>query len=213
MRLFLASKDFGGHADRLRELVGNNRKALVITNARNHKPKDDQREVIEKNRNLFEENGFEFAELDLRDFFGKEDQLREFVDREKPGLVFALGGNYFILMRAFAQSGFDNILKDKLNKDELVYGGSSGGSMVATPDLRYYNDQKATVVPAGYDKESVYDGLKLVDFYISPHQDQNWYKPYIKDRLKKLERDRKPFITLDDSDVYVVDGEQEGVIR
>lgn len=32
MRLFLASQDFGNHADRLSEMVGGNRRALVNKN-------------------------------------------------------------------------------------------------------------------------------------------------------------------------------------
>ena len=213
MRLFLASEDFGGHVAELHRLVGDNKKALVIFNAQDYKDEGKRGDVIERKSKLFRENGFEFAELDLRNYFGKEQQLKEYIEEIKPGLVFSIGGNYFILRRAFAQSGLDETLLNDLENDKYVYGGSSAGTMIATPDLRYYDDQKAEDVPSGYRSEPIWEGLGLVDMYISPHQDQNWYKPYIKDRLDKLKRDGKPFITLNDSDVYVVDGEKKEVLR
>jgi len=105
-------------------------------------------------------------------------------------------------------------LKDKLAKDELVYGGSSAGAMVATPDLRYYNDQKAKENPDGYDPEIVWEGLNLVDEYISPHyNDQSYARNYVADRIKRFEQDNIPHILLNDTDVYVVDGEKKEILR
>ena len=66
MRLFLASQDFGSHVDRLSALVGENRKALVVFNARDYK--DD--EGLEKQEKLFTDATFELYKLDLCDYFG-----------------------------------------------------------------------------------------------------------------------------------------------
>ena len=71
MRLFLASQDLGDFGNRLREMVGENRRALVVFNARDCKPERG----VDKHRELLSEIGLEFNELDLRDYFGKKDDF------------------------------------------------------------------------------------------------------------------------------------------
>ena len=80
MRLFLASQYFGNHADRLSDMVGENRKALVITNARDYR----ENKSLDAKRKLFKQNNLDFQELDLREYFGKSDELRLFIDDYQP---------------------------------------------------------------------------------------------------------------------------------
>jgi len=214
MRLFLASQDFGNHADRLRELVGENRKVLVIFNQRDYETPETRKEVVERKRQLFTENGFEFSELDLRDYFGKKESLAKFIDEYRPGLIAATGGNTYLLKSAYNQSGFAEILAKDLADDKYVYSGHSAGAMAVTPDYNFYaRGDFPNQVTEIYGLEPDWEGLKLVEEYIIPHVDTDWHGEISEERIGQLEKAGKPFVALRDSDVYVIDGERKEVLK
>ena len=211
MRLFLASQDFGGHADRLRELVGNNRKALVVFNAR-----DDQSDNgLAEQKELFEKGGFEFTPLDLRGYFGKPQELREFINEFKPGQINLLGGNTFTLRRALYQSGLDEILKTDIYAGRYVYAGHSAGAIVAGSNLNRDYDSAEYVVPEGYRKVIIWDALGFIPEQIIPHYDSvNPRTRQLNQANEKLFRELDlPYVVLNDSDVLVVDGAKKEILR
>ncbi|MDR0462844.1 MAG: peptidase E [Pseudomonadales bacterium] len=215
MRLFLASQDFGKHVDRLRELVGDNKRTLFIINARDERDSDYRQDKTLEKKRLLESGGFEWlGELDLRKYFGKKDELRKYLADQKIGHIHVSGGNTYLLRKAFALSGFDEIIKEMLMSDELVYSGSSAGSMVLTPDLNhYFQDDRSKIKAAGYPDEIIWDGLGLVDEYISPHHSNEGHEDVSRERKEAFEKSGAPYILLDDSDVLVIDGEKKEVLR
>lgn len=134
MQLYLSSYRFGNEAHRLAALSPTNRQAVVIANALDfstdlaRKMAGTARE-IEGLRGL----GFEASELDLRRFFASPARLRERL--EGVGLIWVVGGNSFLLRRAFHQSGLDTYLLGRKGDDSLVYAGYSAGVVVVTPTL------------------------------------------------------------------------------
>lgn len=212
MKLFLASQDFGDHADRLRILVGKNKNALVIFNARDYKEGDGGERF---QRELFTKNGFNFHRLDLRDYFGKEVMLDKFVHDYKPGLVVLLGGNTFLLRRALAQSGFDRVVCRDVRQEKYVFAGHSAGSIVAGPDLHGFDqmDDKNLTFPP-YQKEIIWEGLGLTDIKIIPHVDSPSYKKEIikirKDLFDKLGYE---YVLLNDTDALVIDGSNKELLK
>lgn len=205
MRLFLSSQGFGNHADRLIALMGDNKKVLFVDNAKDGLDKVERSEHIREKKIEYEQLGLMFEELDLRDYFGKKAELKRKLDGT--GLVFLYGGNTFVLRRAMAYSGLDDLLIEKLMHDECVLAGSSAGAIVAGPSLHgtEYGDPPHKI-PPGYQDEVVWKGLGLVDFYIIPHYLSDWFG----DKAHKMERYFKvhhlPYETLMDGQVYVVDG-------
>lgn len=61
MRLFLASQDFGNYADKLQEIVGDNKRTMFIINARDERDESYRREKIFEKQVLLEKNGFEWS--------------------------------------------------------------------------------------------------------------------------------------------------------
>ena len=173
MRLFLASHDFGNYKDELLKLMGVGRRALMIANARDFCTEDERKSVISRKLDVMKHAGIEAKELDLRNYFGKKDKLRLFIDTYKPDLVYAIGGNVFLLSTALRLSGFDSILLDDLRRDKYVYGGGSAGAMIASKTLKYYGHAhlSSEMVSAVYGVDAVLDGLGLIDEYIVPHAD------------------------------------------
>lgn len=103
MRLYLSSFRNGNKPDELLRLLGDGRKTALVHNAM------DFLGTTERNLRLTEETerlmsiGLNPAEVDLRNYFGRTDDLRQ-VLREFD-LLWVRGGNSFILRRAFKQSG------------------------------------------------------------------------------------------------------------
>ena len=77
MNLYLSSYRIGNNAKMLKEWNKNNKKILVIPNALDMSPDGERKTngIIDKCNDLIE-LGFEYEVLDLRNYFGKEDELR-----------------------------------------------------------------------------------------------------------------------------------------
>ena len=171
MRLYLSSYRFGAAADVLTGLVGAGARIAVVSNALDLIPEESRRAYA---RNVHDpladlrDLGFAPFELDLRGYFGRPDALDQAL--EGVGMVWAVGGNAFLLRRAMAQSGLDAILLRRLAQDSLAYGGWSAGACVAGSTLRGVDlmDEPQAVTDL-YDPAPIYDGLGLVDFVIVPH--------------------------------------------
>ncbi|MDC9822104.1 Type 1 glutamine amidotransferase-like domain-containing protein [Devosia sp. ZB163] len=171
MRLYLSSYRIGDRAGSLLALLGNGRRTAIVENALDHIP--------EAARQLYRREGYDPAAelaslglmstlLDLRDYFGNPEGLRTTLSGFD--LVWVLGGNAFVLRRAMKQSGFDDVITDMLDNDEIVYGGFSAGAVVTAPSLEgIHLMDDPDEVPAGYDPEVVWDGLGLIDHAIVPH--------------------------------------------
>jgi dipeptidase E len=215
MRLFLASRDFGNFIDGLKELVSDGKKTLFIFNARDGKNKLYRWWRLKNKKQALKRAGFQAIELDLREYFGKEKKLRDFIDTYQPNLIYAFGGNVFVLRRAFAQSGFDKILIEDLRQDKYVYAGGSAGSIITHPLLKYYvnPDDLPDVVPRDYQREVIWQGLDLTNNYTIPHTDALWFANDVKIIVDLMKEDKIKPIELKDSDVLVVDGKKKEVLR
>ena len=147
--------------------------------------------------------GLSPEELDLRDFFGDLDQLRSFISRFDA--VWVTGGNTFILRKAMFQSGFDQILLELSRDVEFLYGGYSAGVCVLTPTLRGINlVDPPEIIPAGYQKETIWDGLNLVPCCIAPHfRSDHPESELIEQSVNFFITNKLPFICLRDGEVLI----------
>ena len=171
MRLYLSSYRIGDRAGSLLALLGGGRRAAVIENALDNFSAS-AREIYRREAydpvDELAPLGIAGTPLDLRDYFGDPEGLRAKLSGFD--LVWVTGGNAFVLRRAMKQSGFDDVITDMLDNDEIVYGGFSAGAVVATPSLEgIHLMDDPDEAPPGYDREIVWDGLGLIDHAIVPH--------------------------------------------
>lgn len=171
MRLYLSSYRVGDRAGSLLALLGSGKRAALIENALDLYSEDaremHRREVYDPAGEL-NALGISSTRLDLRRYFGRAEALG--TELSNYDLVWAVGGNAFVLRRAMKASGFDDVITRMLDNDEIVYGGFSAGAVVAAPSLTGIElMDDADEVPAGYDQEPVWDGLGLIDHAIVPH--------------------------------------------
>ena len=214
MRLFLASEELGDHADALSKMSGEGRKVLFIGNAHDYYDAERRAEYLYRKSRCLVDAGFEVTELDLRQYFGKPDELKAYVDSYNPDVVYSVGGNVFLLRTAMKLSGMDEIIKDGVVNDRFVYGGYSAGSMVATKNLRYYGHDYLVpeAVPGLYGVDAVLDGLGLIDEYMIPHCDVEKHDAITAEYKNRIESDGNVVLLLNQSSVFVVDGDKKELL-
>lgn len=153
-------------------------------------------------------NGIEAHDLDLRDHFWNPAGLEAAL--AGVDLVWAVGGNSFLLRRAMRQSGFDQILARRLAEDSLVYGGWSAGAVVAGSTLRGIElMDPPTVITPGYDPDPVWEGMGLVDYIIVPHfASEHPEAEAAAAAAAHLAAQGVPHRTLRDGEAIIVDGDK-----
>jgi dipeptidase E len=169
MKLYLSSYKLGNHPEKLTAMVGSNKKAAVIANAMDFLENFEVRKgKVKAEVDVLKVLGFLPEEVDLRDYFGKPEELAR--KMSEFGLVWVRGGNAFLLLRAYIESGMDKWLIDQKDNKQLVYGGYSAGCVVLSPTMEGVDivDDPNTLAP-GYKPEIIWSGLGLIDYSFVPH--------------------------------------------
>jgi len=168
MRLILSSWYLRpGQRPPLLSPVGGSGRAGIVLNALDQFGESRDRDLAREMYTL-ERLGYAVQELDLRDFF--EDRFRLRVRLRDFDLVWALGGNAFVLARAMTQSGFVDAVRYRLDDESFAYGGYSAGACVAGPDLQGIElVDDASALPPGYSAAVEPRCLDLIPFRIVPH--------------------------------------------
>lgn len=148
----------------------------------------------------------------MRKYFGKSEVLKKHLSQF--GLVWVLGGNTFVLKRAYEQSGFDFIIKEMLATDKIVYGGYSAGVVILSPSMKgleIVDDPK--IVPEGYAPEFSWGGLGLVDYNIAVHyRSDHPESEMVEKEVEYLEKNKIPYKTLRDGEVIVINGNKQTIL-
>lgn len=169
MKMYLSSYHLGNKPEKLKELVGKeNAKVAIILNAADNSDDERRASYVTSQIEALATLGMNSDELDLRNYFDSNQELASALSNYD--LVWVVGGNSFLLLRAMKQSGFDKLIVPLVKNDSIVYAGFSAGAVAATPTLHGIElvDDKDTV-PEGYSKEVVWTGLHLVGKSIAPH--------------------------------------------
>jgi dipeptidase E len=171
MKMYLSSFKLGNETAKLKELLsGTNGHIAYIPNALDFVGADRARrdKQIQENMHELDSLGAETKLLDLEDYFGKQEELKQYL-RDFGG-VYVQGGNTFVLRQAYRLSGFDAILMELNKRTDFVYIAYSAGVCVLTPDLRTYAiTDDADNFPYKECIEQIWDGLGILDFTFEPH--------------------------------------------
>ncbi|MFH1589924.1 MAG: Type 1 glutamine amidotransferase-like domain-containing protein [archaeon] len=194
MKYFLSSYNLGDKAKEYKEMIGN-RKVAFIPNA------VDYIEDADYNRNVYllTDLGIETEILDLKKYFGKENELYEKL--KEFGGVMVSGGNTYVLRQAMHLSGFDNIIK-KL--DDFIYAGWSAGVCVLAPSLEGLQ-QVDDPTQNPYNTDLIMEGLNILDYLVLPHYKSD--HPESADIDKEVEyctKNNIKFKTMKDGEVIIL---------
>lgn len=202
MRLFLSSFRLSTTAQELTELVGAATTVAVVLNALDNIRDFARADWMEGERRALAALGLSARELDLRSYDERPEALRSALDGV--GLVWATGGNVFVLREAMRRSGLDALLTERLGEDTIAYGGYSAVACVAAPTLRGIE----LVDDASAVRKPVWDGLGFVDFSIAPHYRSAHPDAEPMERVvAHFEEHAMPYRPLRDGQAIVVDGD------
>jgi dipeptidase E len=123
-------------------------------------------------------------------------------------LIFMTGGNSFYLLDQIIKTGFDEILKRKLNEG-VVYIGSSAGSMVMGKRV----DLVKTIDDASKAPDLKSNGLEIVDCALLPHWgDTHFFKGYYlgfeamyNEHLKMIPLSNSQYLWFNDGQLNYID--------
>eukprot|EP01091_Cochliopodium_minus_P004644 TRINITY_DN1452_c0_g2_i1.p1 TRINITY_DN1452_c0_g2~~TRINITY_DN1452_c0_g2_i1.p1 ORF type:complete len:166 (-),score=40.71 TRINITY_DN1452_c0_g2_i1:107-604(-) len=137
MKFYLSSYKVGekSFALELKEMI-KNKKIAYISNALDSKSISNEKREMARNNNFndLKNLGIEAEWIDLKDYFGKENDLERKLD--EIGSVWINGGNTFILMMAMRLSGMDKYLHKNLNNSNFVYAGYSAAICCLAKDFK-----------------------------------------------------------------------------
>lgn len=214
MRLYLASHNLGSYPNKLLELIGKGRKALYIENARDYYPAEKRAKDLDEKLTALSNLGLEVKELDLRHYFNKHNELKEFLQSYKPDLIYASGGNVFLLATAYRLSGFDEILRNDLSNNKYVYGGFSAGTLVICKDIRLY--EYGHLVPGRvadiYGVDAILSGVGLIEYQLVPHADVPKWHDGTKTIIERIEGANQMALPLKQGEVLVINGNTQQII-
>ncbi len=203
MRLYLSSFGIGNQPERLLPLVDAPRHVAIIMNALDNKPVVRER-FLANETETFTKMGFAAEELDLRAYFGKQQELSKLLATKN--FIWVNGGNTFVLRRAMKESGFDIEIKSALQKDTLAYGGFSAGVVVLSPDLHGLDiTDNPHKIPDGYKPEVIWEGLGIINFSVAVHYQSNHDESVLTDQeIAYYVEHKTPYKTLRDGQVMIM---------
>lgn len=176
MKLYLSSYMLGDHSHKLLEMAGGSgARMAIITNALDAIPLEAQLDYARNKSDVLIyclENGFDPSFIDLRRYFGRPDDLALILGRYS--VIFAVGGNSFLLRRAMRDSGFDTIITGLLKRG-IVYAGWSAGACVAGDRLEAIAlmDEPDAKAPGYLTTDVLETGLGLIPKTIIPHYESD----------------------------------------
>ncbi|EKE00317.1 MAG: hypothetical protein ACD_22C00047G0003 [uncultured bacterium] len=208
MKMYLSSYRLGNNPEKLVELMGANNKIAVIPNALDFSTDIPRRnEGVQREIDDLNNLGLQAEEVDLRNYFKKPNELEQKLSEF--GAVWVRGGNTFVLRRAFKESGMDEWLIRQKDNKELVYAGYSAGVCILSPTLKGLEIVDDPVITAeGYPKETLWDGLGLIDFAFAPHFESPGH-PETEAVSKEVEYYKKTgekYRALHDGEAIVIEG-------
>lgn len=211
MKLYLSSYRLGNHPEALQVLVPPATNVALVFNARDAFGPDRLR-AFDRERGELEELGYTCRELDLRAHFERPSTLRKALD--EVGLVWAVGGNAFVLARAMTLAGFEEASRDRVVDGSLVYAGYSAGACVAGPDLEgiaLMDEPDAT--PEGYPAGIPATTLGWIQTRIVPHWRSNHPESErAATSVRYLSEKGLEYRALSDGQALIIDGDSMQVL-
>lgn len=207
MKFYLSSFKLGNNPRQLVTMMAPANKIGYVPNACDYTNIDVKRRSEGNASDIAELSalGLDVQLLDLRDYFGEIEKLREKIS--ELGALFFRGGNTFILRQAMRVSGFDVIFKELLKRNDFVYAGYSAGICVLASDLKALQ-----IVDNPMDKpykeirDTIWEGLGYLDRIILPHYKSNHPESAAVDKLVEYcQMNGIPFRTLRDGEVIVIE--------
>lgn len=171
MQLYLSSYKLGNHTGQLKNMLGKtNKKIGYIPNSLDFTYADQVKKEngIGADMTDLSQHGAEVELLDLKNYFGKKEDLQKKLDQL--GGLYVRGGNTFVLRQAMRLSGFEELFSDLVARKSFLYIGYSAGVCVLCNDLKPIAiTDDAEDFPYTEITDQIWQGLGYLPFLFEPH--------------------------------------------
>jgi dipeptidase E len=208
MKLFLYSLAFSTEqAAVLTTLVGKDAKDITFALIENAADiVTNSSEWLGGFRGMLQQNGYQLEQIDLRKWMNNRHALREKLASKD--VIWLGGGHTYYLRWILKETGADIIIKELVEK-EKVYAGWSAGAIVAGPTTQYFDLMSDDPSDA---PEVILDGLNLTDIVVVPHLDNKDFAEDAQIANIHLRMAGYDTILLADSQVLIIDGDEQKII-
>jgi len=208
MRLYLCSYRIPVAAE-LYNLVGRKPEdisAAVIPNAKDYYAERARNFKIKETNQYLSNLGLKPQTVDLKAYEDSDKIKKELNNYD---LIWVSGGNTFCLMHQMRRSGFEEVIKELLKEDRIVYAGESAGACVIGNSLRGLEDADEPE----FAEEIIWEGLDILPNFILPHIDNPMFADDIKYAREVHKDDPQPVIELSDSQALVINGTSREIVE
>jgi dipeptidase E len=205
MKLYLSSYRIPTPKD-LEDLLGKSLQGssvALISNAKDYYAERARNFTVGDLVKYMEQLGLKVDVIDLRDYNDADSVRQSLVGHD---LIWAMGGNTYMLRYEMKRSGFDQVIEDLLQSG-VVYGGDSAGALVAGQSI-------AGVELADepeFAEEYVGNGLNLIPYVVLPHIDNPEFTDVLP--IFREKHQDKEIIELKDSQAVIFDGNDRRVVE
>ena len=165
----------------------------LISNAKDYYAKRARDFTVNDLVKYMEQLGLKVDVIDLRDYDDADTVKQKLLGYD---LIWAMGGNTYMLRYEMQRSGFDQIITELLESG-IVYGGDSAGALVAGQSIAGVESADEPKFAEKY----ITDGLNLIPYVVLPHIDNPEFTDVLPS-FKKKHQD-KEIIELKDSQAVI----------
>jgi len=207
MKLYLSSYLFGNESEQLKMLLPAGARIGHINNAKDWVGADEvlRQKSLDQEMEFLNRLGFRSEHLDLKDYFGKTEALKQRLD--ELDALWVCGGNTFVLRQAMKLSGFDSLFEKLLKREDFLWAGYSAGICILCDSLKYIDqvDDPHNFPYAG-SGSPLYDGLGLFPFALLPHYDSDHFESEAIDaEIQRCINNKWLFKALRDGEVLILE--------
>ena len=159
---------------------------------------------VDIDRKKLQEFGVKLIEIDLKNT--NKNALRTKLN--DIDMIYVAGGNTFYLLEKMQESGFDELIKEYVQKG-VIYVGASAGAVVVCPTIEPLQDLDD---PSKASHLISYNALNLIDFIVLSHYGKEKYKEKYEKLVNTYKNKGYKIIGLRDDQAIVVNGLQYDVI-
>jgi len=174
--------------------IGNN--VLFIANAADmHADKW----FVDIDRKAFIEQGYQLTEIDLRET--SPEQLDNLMG--KADTMHICGGSVYYLVSLLRDKGLDQVIKQAIRDEKIIYTGTSAGSIIVSKNIKpfSYDGEEAPYVK----KVPDHTALEIIDFSIMPHINSTDFVEENKKVVENMPKDLEPLFFITDNQTIWID--------
>lgn len=161
---------------------------------------------VDADKKKFLDLGYPVTDFDLRNT--STDTFSEAL--KDHDILHICGGSVFCILSLLKEKGISHIIANCVRENEIIYTGTSAGSIIAAPSVHLYADDEEE--KKFITNETDFKGIGLVNFLIIPHASRKKFTSSNLNMVAHLPENKLPLIFLNDNQAVWVEDKKIEII-